>query len=144
MTTQRIKGQEVQTAIIYQGVPVQSLDAVKSFDIEFELELLAEQYLGETSKRYDSIFHGVGGKADFHFATKDVFTLTDQIIQKAQRRTSGVTINFKATFNLPNGDRVRVQFSDVEFGPIPYKTGGREQYVVASVDFKTGKYKILS
>ena len=143
MAAQRIRGQEVETLVVVAGQTVDSIAAIKSIDIDFQLDLLEEAYLGETTNRYDSIFKGVKGKAETHFSDRGVFAFTRAIIDKARRRVGGLTINIKTTFNFANGDRARVLLPNVEFGTIPFKTGSRSDYVTMSLDFACSDGQVI-
>ena len=87
---QRIKGQDVEILIVQNGVALDSANNsvrdIRNFDVTPKFEKLEEQYLGETSKRYDEIFHGVDFKMDLHFENPYVLTLIKAIKERAQRR----------------------------------------------------------
>jgi hypothetical protein len=135
MATQRIKGQEVSVEIIKDSRPLDTINIVRSFDFEYELETKSEGYLGETTDRKDSVFRGIKGRMELHTNNKDIFTLIQTAVDKARDRTSGVRINIKATLAYPNGDRVRVTIIDVEFGTFPVKAGSRSDYITVDLDF---------
>ena len=84
---QRIKGQEVQVLLIAGGVPVETLTAVKSFEVAFQIDTLTEGYLGETTDRRDAIFKGISGKMELHMEDQTILILARAIIDKARRRT---------------------------------------------------------
>ena len=144
MATQRIKGQEVSATVLQNGQAIDSLGVFKSLSITFNMSLIEEKYLNETTNRFDAIFEGVKGKAELHIATKDSFTFAKAVIDKARRRTSGTTINLKATFNFPGGDRVRLLLRDVEFGEMPFDIGGRSDYVGMSLDFACSEATVIA
>ncbi len=56
---QRIKGQEIEVRLIVDGVLQSTLTDIRSFEVTPKLEKLEEQYLGETTMRYDEIFNGL-------------------------------------------------------------------------------------
>lgn len=144
MASQRIKGQEVEVLMIVNGSPVTTLDAVKSFSVTFKLDRLTEEYLGETTVRVDSIFKGIEGKAEFNYSSPEVFTLIQQIVDKARRRAPGTKINIKATLNFPSGQRARLIFPDVEFGELPIDFGSRGDYGSFSIDFGGAEGRVIS
>ena len=129
---QRIKGQDVEILIVQNGVALDSANNsvrdIRNFDVTPKFEKLEEQYLGETSKRYDEIFHGVDFKMDLHFENPYVLTLIKAIKERAQRRTAGEVINIKATLNFPNGQSPTVILKDCFFEDMPINFGGRSEY----------------
>ena len=132
---QRVKGQEVETIILIDSVPQDSLSYARSIEMTFKTEIKEEGYLGETTQRYDTIFNGLSGKVTYHYDSPDIFNLITAVVDKAKRRTPGTRINVKATINFPSGRRARVVIKDVEFGPLPVSFGGRADYGELQVDF---------
>jgi len=143
MSSQRIKGQEVELQFVVDGKVQDTITAFRSFEIAAKLEQKEEAYLGEKTNRYDEMFNGVRGRAEFHTENKDVFTLIQSIIDRATRRTPGTQINVKATLNYPNGDRPRILLQDVFFGEIPLGFGSRADYGAVSLDFSCSNFKVL-
>lgn len=125
---QRIKGQEVFVQVVQDGVPVASLTDIRNFEITPKLEKLEEQYLGETTKRYDEIFNGVDFKFDLHFEDAGVVAFVEAVKARAQRQTPGVKFNIQATLAFTNGTRPRIILSDCYFSDLPISFGGRSEY----------------
>lgn len=125
---QRIKGQEVQITIVVNGTVQTMLNDIRSFSVTPRFELKEEQYLGETSMRFDEVFNGVSFDVELHFENGGVLEFTQVIKDRAERRTPGTTINLKATLNFPNGDRKRVLLKDCFFGDTPIGFDGRSDY----------------
>lgn len=140
---QRIKGQEVEIAIVQNGSVINSLQHCKSINFTFNTRILEEEYLGQTSKEYDSVFDGVSGDADFHFTDAGPFATAVAILDKAQRREPGTVFNIKATFNFPSGRRARVVIRNVEFGPMPFETGSRSDFVNFKLSFASPGAQVL-
>ena len=132
----RIRGQEVEILIVIGGQVQDTITDVRSFEIAPQLDILVEDYLGETTDRPDSIFRGVTGRMAIHIENDDIFDLWDSIINKARRRTPGTQINIKATLNFGNGDRPRVTLNDCEFGSLPLSFGSRADYGEVSLEFR--------
>lgn len=141
---QRIKGQEVEVILVVDGSPQRSITTVRSFELEFQQEIMSEGYLGETTKRRDSIFNGMSGKMDLHLESEAVFDFIKKVIDKARRRTPGTKINVKASLRFPNGDRPRVLISDVEFGAFPLSFGSRSDYGSVSLSFEAAEYEVIA
>lgn len=130
---QRIKGQDVTVQIIQNGSVVQQLADIRNFDVTPKFEKLEEQYLGQFSKKYDEIFHGVDFKLDLHLESDNIFTLVKAIQDRATKRTGGAqTINISATLRFPSGTTSRVVLNDCFFEDVPFSVGGRQEYVQAS------------
>lgn len=141
---QRIKGQEVEAIIIVDGAPQRTITAIRSIEVAFQLEMLSEGYLGETTNRRDALFRGVRGRMEMHMENADVFTLIQKIIERARNRQAGTRINVKATLRYPNGDRPRVVIPDVEFGEIPMNFASRSDYGTVSLDFEAQEAQVVS
>lgn len=144
MSTQRIKGQEVEVLLIDGGEPRDTITDVRSFEFAAQLELLREGYLGETTDRRDEIYRGFRGKIEFHFENRDILSFTRSVIERARRRTPGVRINIKATLNFPNGDRPRILLRDCFFGEIPMSFASRSDYGSVSLDFEGEDYQVIT
>lgn len=141
---QRIKGQETEVLLIADGQIQDTIDAVQNFEIELQLEILKEGYLGEKSMRRDEIFNGVSGKMDLHFSDQTILKLAANIIQRAQRRTAGYQVNVKTTLNFPGGDRPRIVLPNVSFGALPINFGSRQDYGKATLNFETSTGRFLT
>lgn len=144
MAAQRIKGQEVEVIIIVNKQAQTNITTVKDFDFAFQLEILKEGYLNETTDRRDSIFKGISGKMSLHIENQTIFALVTAAVDKARRRTPGTKINIKATLNMPNGQRPKVIFPDVELGEFPFTAGGRSDYVSTTVNFECAEANIIT
>lgn len=131
----RIKGQEVEIILLVDSVQVLSLTNIKSFEMAYQLEILDEGYLGQTTNQKDMIFNGIRGSLEAHFETAKVFNLFNALVNRARRRTPGTVINIKSTLNFPNGDRPRVVIPSAAFGEAPIKFGGRNEYGVINLDY---------
>lgn len=140
---QRIKGQEVEVLLVVDGAPKTSITAVKSFEIEFQLDILTEGYLGETSSRRDEVFNGISGSLEFDMENGDLLDVAQQIIDRARRRTPGTVINIKAALNFPNGVVRRIVAKDVYFSAIPVSFGARDEYGTVTLDFEAMDYSFL-
>jgi len=136
MADARIKGQEVEVLIVLNGQVQNTITDVRSFEVGFQMEILKEGYLGETTDRRDDIFRGTRGKIDLHYENKDVFGLIMAIVDRARRQSPGTKVNIKATLRFPNGDRPRVIIKDVYFGEIPLAFGSRSDYGTLGLEFE--------
>ena len=141
--SQRIKGQEVEVLIVVNGVPQVTIADVRSFNVTPRFEIKEEQYLGETSMRFDEIFNGVTFDMVLHFENQDVFTFVQTIKDRASRRTPGTVINVKATLNFPNGQRPRIILKDCFFGDTPVGFGSRSDYGTFKIDGRCTDISVL-
>lgn len=132
----RILGQDTVITFMLNGQAVASLDDVKSFDFTPMFEIKQEGYVGEKTDRYDEVFKGASGRAELHFESAAVFNFVQSILDRAQRRLPGTSVNVKTTLNFPNGDRPLVILTDVFFGDMPFKVSKRDEYVDLSLDYK--------
>lgn len=133
----RIKGQEVSLGFTSPEGDVEGLDDVLTFSSESILEILEEEYLGQTAKQYDDIYHGEEGTAEMHLSTIDWLTLEQRIIARAQRRAPAAGV-FSATvsYQFPDGFQARITFEDIKWGPIPKSVDTRSNYVKLSLTWK--------
>ena len=144
MAQPRIRGQEVTVTFIGDGVPRDVINAVRSFEIAAQMEILRESYLGETTDRRDDIYRGVRGRIEFHTENQDVLVLTRFIVDRARRRRPGDRINVKATLAYPNGDRPIIVLPDVFFGEVPITFPSRSDYVTAAYEFEADDFRVVT
>jgi len=145
MADTRLRGQEVTVRMARGGVTENTITAVKNFSLSIDMATLEEQYLGETSKRFDDIAHGCSGSFSVDVEDPAVFALIDFIVARAQRKVNPnqETVNITARFQFPDGRRTRAMIKDVKFDAIPIEVGGRESYVGTSFSFKAGIPRFL-
>lgn len=134
---QRVKGLEVRVTFTSPDGVETGLGNVQSFEYEYMLEVLAEGYLGERSKRRDDIFNGVRGRLEVHISKKGAFEFQNKVKLRAQRRdlANGV-FNAVGVFLLPNGERVKQIIQNIFFGAMPVNAASREEYVKLSIEFE--------
>jgi hypothetical protein len=140
---QRIKGQEVEVLLLVDGEPQNSLSNVRSLTVTPRFELKEEQYLGETSMRFDEIFNGVSFSFSVHFGDAGVLDFMTVVKDRAERRLPGTIINMKATLNFPNGTRRKVILRDCFFGDMPIAFGSRSDYGEFSIDGRAQDIQLL-
>lgn len=144
MPAQRIKGQEVSIAITVDGALQTQIDTIQSAEIEFELDLLEEGYLGETSDRVDSVFKLMRVQVTGHANSQAYMELADAIAARAQRRAGGaVRIDVVGSFAFPNGDFPSIVIPDVFFEGIPFNIGARDEYIEFTLSGKGSDYAII-
>ena len=133
---QRIKGQEVRISFTNPDGSQEGLEDVVSFDWEMDMEILREQFLGETADRFDDIFKGVTGSVELQLESQEYFRFQQRVQDRAQRRTPAAGVfNLTASFEFPNGQRPRITFQNVFFGPIPNPVSGRAAYVTGTINW---------
>ena len=141
---QRIKGQEVEMILVEDNTPLTGVADIRSFEMEAQLEIITEGYLGETTDRRDSVYRGFSGRVELHFENRDVIDLMRRLIDKARRRTAGTRINMKVTLVFPEGgDRVRVLLKNLEFGAIPLGFGSRSEYGAITLPFEGEDFNVI-
>lgn len=141
---QRIKGQEVRVTFVGPNGTETALSDVQSFELEMQLEVLSEGYLGETTERKDDIFRGVHGRMEIHIEAQEYLRFMDSVVQRSQRRTAAdAQFNVIATLNFPNGTSPRVLLEDVFFASMPTNVGARDEYVQGTIEFECSGYRTL-
>lgn len=123
----------------------ESLGDVVSASVEFQMDILTQSFLGETSDRKDDIFRGVRGQMEVQMESQDALRFTELVKSRAQRRAGTQTevISITMTLNLPNGETPRVLLDDVYFGNVPFNVGGRDEYVTMSLEFEGSDGRVL-
>lgn len=142
--SQRIKGQEISLNVVLDGAIQDSITDIRNFEVTPKIDILDEQYLGQTTDQFDEIFKGVHGKFDIHFESQDVFLFIQAVVNRARRRTPGTVVNIKATLNFPNGDRPRVALQNVFFADFPITFGSRSDYGQISMEFSASEVQFLT
>jgi hypothetical protein len=135
MAAPRLRGQETFINLVVDGSIEQVWKALVDFTWTDDIEVQDEEFLGETSNRYDSIYKGTSFKASCQMESKAEQTLRRKIIEKAARR-SGSAARFDITYTaaLPNGEQILVILKDVSFGQIETGTSSRSDYTTMSFE----------
>lgn len=128
----RIKGQETTIQVISNNVPIQNLVDIRSFESEELLTIITEEYLGETTARYDEIYKGFSFRLEAHIETSQYLLFRQSIVNKARRRVPGIRVNIGVTLQFPTS-RVRVLLKDCHFGGMPLNIPGRAEYVTVQL-----------
>ena len=143
MPSYRVRGQEVSVQVVQNGKIVAELTDVKSFDVEFEMDVMKEGYLGEFTDRRDDMFKGISGKIEFHIENNAPFDFINVIVQRSQSRVKGTQFNVQSTINLPNGQVKRLLVNDIFFSNVPVNVSGRSDYVTYSLPYEAAEGKFL-
>lgn len=129
MPAQRIKGQEVAILIVRDSTLEDTLTDIQNFNLELELEIKSQGYLGEKTNRKDDIFNGVKFDMELNIHTQDWFNFQSAIVSRAKRLTPDVQFNITGVFSFPNGDTPTLLIPDCKFGPNPMTISSRGDYV---------------
>lgn len=121
-----------------------SLSFGRSIEMSFKTELIQEGYLGKKTDNYDTIFKGISGRIEFHFADSGPVTVIQAIVDKAKRRTPGTRFNIKFKMNFPSGKRALIIIQDCEFGELPLNFGSRADYGVFNLEFGAEDAKAIA
>ena len=143
MPSYRVRGQEVSVQVVQNGRIVAELTDVKSFDVEFQMDVMKEGYLGEFTDRRDDMFKGFSGKIEFHIENNAPFDFINAIGQRSQSRVKGTQFNVQSTINLPNGQVKRLLVNDIFFSNVPVNVSGRSDYVTYSLPYEAAEGKFL-
>lgn len=144
MVQPRLRGQETFVTMLEGGRPVARIDSISDFEITEDNEVQTEDYLGETSSRYDTIHNGASFRMTIHLTNKDAFRIDGAIRDKAKRR-SGSTTRFDITNTMffANGDVVTQTLADVQFGAIPTNVGSRKDFVSKTYEGNSSEIDIV-
>ena len=127
---QRIKGQDVYITVTRGALIEDFITDVRNFELTPKFEKLEEQYLGQTSKKYDDIFHGVDFKFDLHLEKAAFAAFITAVKERAASRggATASTINIKADLQFPGGTVKTVTLKECYFDEMPLSFGGRQEY----------------
>ena len=131
----RLKGQETQIRLLRNGAPTEVTNAILSFDMNDELEVLEEAYLGETESRYDNIYKGTTISMEVHMENQAAMDHRDEVVANAQRR-DGAAARFDYAFVMttPDGASKSYVMVDVKHGNIGFSDSARADYVTAKFE----------
>lgn len=129
----RLKGQDVVVQIVQGGSNTsvaQFANDIRNFELTPKFEKLEEQYLGQTSKKYDDIFHGVDFKFDMHLEKNSAIEFVKLVQQRAASRGSNTAskVNIQATLHFPDGTARTLTLKECYFEDMPFSVGGRSEY----------------
>lgn len=138
---QRIRGQEVKVYVLADGVTQLSLADVRSFSLTPKFTKLEEQYLGETSKRYDELFDGVDFDMELHVEDAGVIDFIAFVRARAVDRTSKAYVNIQADLQFASGEKKTVILKDCFFENMPLNAGSRSDYVTFKISGSCGDFE---
>lgn len=142
MADQRIKGQESVILIQKDGELQDKIDTISDAEVEFQSNILNEAYLSEASERFDSIFVGMRIRATGHMANDAWLKLTEDLINKQQRRGPDIRVDMTTVLRFPNGLVIAILIPDLSFGSVPMNIGGREEYISFQFEAQASGFKI--
>lgn len=141
---QRVKGQEIELQIVGPDGREEGLGDVVSGTIEFQLDILTQGLLNETSDRRDDIFRGVRLEMEVQLETALFTEFITRVKDRAQRRSPAEEVfNALMTLALPNGERPRISVENLFFGSIPVAVGGRDEYVTVRVEAESNEGRFI-
>ncbi len=140
----RVKGQETSLNLIGVGGVEDSMEDVKSSEIQFDRDILSEGYLGQTTEQKDDIFKGISGKVEFHVSKASFLDLINRIQLVTKRRLPGEQFELVDTYVFPDGQKRRIIVPNVKFGAIPISNASREDFVTVSFDFAADDARIIA
>jgi hypothetical protein len=129
MSSERIRGQEVNVIIVLNSVVQATLNCITDFEGEVSFEVISKGYLGEKTNRKDMIFNGAKFNYGLDTYTQDWIPFVQAAQALAKRTAPNNQINISGVFEYPNGDTPSMLLSACSFGPLPIKAGARNQYV---------------
>lgn len=129
MAAQRIKGQEVNILIVRGGVFEDSLTDIQNFNVELDLEIKKQGYLGEKTDRRDEVFNGVKYDMELHLHSQAFMNFVSAVLDRAKRINPDLVFNITGVLNFPDGTTPTFLIPDVKFGAIPMNVPSRGEYV---------------
>jgi hypothetical protein len=130
----RIRGQEVQLAIVRDGQLENELVDIQNFNYSVQSETKVQGYLGEPGNRTDDIFNNVKFDLELNIHSSDWGPFIRAVVDRQQRRTPDVVFNISAVMNYANGQQTIVNIQDAKFGEFPMNVPARGDYVKIKID----------
>jgi len=132
---QRIKGLEISLNFS-SPVGDEKIENILSAEVDMDISLLEEEYLGDSSKSYDDIFNGFKGKCDFHMSDETFVKFQMRVQDRAMRRDpAGGKFSVTMSHIFPSGKKVRLTYEDIFFGSLPTGFGSRREYVKGTINW---------
>jgi hypothetical protein len=141
---ERLKGQETILRFIKDGAVQEELVDIQSFEVDDDMALLSEGYVGETTQRKDDIFNGCSGSCSLHVENATYVNFFGAIVNRARRKTPMFKVDAITVFSFPDGNSSKKLYADIRFGPIKTSVGSREGYVSVSFDFGCSEGETIS
>ena len=131
--------------LVRAGALLAEINDIKSFEVQFEIDIMTEGYVGEFTDRRDDMFKGISGNIEVHSENGAPFDLIQAIVDRAQRRPgANVQFNAQAVLRYPTGLRKKILLNDIYFSSIPLTIGSRSDYITYKVSFEGAEYKFLN
>lgn len=143
MAVQRIRGQEVKVYVQGPNGTVASLADIRSFSLTPKFKKLEEQYLGETTMRYDELFDGVDFDMELHIEDPGVFDFVSLIRARAVDRTSKTVVNITSQIQYAGGPLKNVILQDCFFENMPLNVGSRSDYVTIKLTGSCSNFEVI-
>lgn len=135
MAGQRLRGDDTFISILSAGELEDRIDSIESSDFTHEMDLQEDDFLGESTSRFDSLFKGTKFTITGQLANRAFLDFVQKVTDKAQRRAgSAARFDITTTFIFLNGETYTIAYEDCSFGSIPVQTGSRGDYVKWTVD----------
>ena len=145
MASKRLKGQNTVISILKDGELQARIDSITSTEVTFEMEILTDDFLGDTSERYDTVYNGYSVSIEAQMSNAQIIDLSDSIVNRARNRTGGVSrIDVATTFFFDEGDVRTFSLIDLQFESIPFSSGGRKDFTTVKLSAKGSDYETLS
>lgn len=138
MAAQRIRGQETILSILSGGELESEIESITETEFTHNLDLQEENYLSETSPRFDQIFKGTSFRLSGHMARAAILRFADKIVAKAGRQGGALRFDITTTF-IFDDEAYTIAFEDCSFGSVPFTSGSREDFVSWSLEGSCSK-----
>jgi len=140
----RLRGDDVQVRVTMDAALLKTVVNIKSAEFIIKVDKKLERYLGRSGQSTDSQFSHVEGNLMFHPKDPEFLDLYDRAAKRAQRQTAQLSVKFgiSATLSWPSGPKTRVFVPDLDFGDLPIRIGGGDQYVEGNLDWISESYKL--
>ncbi|MFA6166742.1 MAG: hypothetical protein WC700_09005 [Gemmatimonadaceae bacterium] len=135
----RLRGEDTSLSILVDNQVQTQLGDVKSANLTWEMEIKEEGFLGEHSDRYDTVYKGITGDLDIQIEDASWTTFVQSLLDIAQRRTPGVSLQVVSKQRFTNGTSRTIIVPDPSFGAIPLATPARGDYVTVKLNYKASQ-----
>ena len=140
----RLKGQNASIEFFTNGAS-QTFGNIRSSEVELQLEILTEEYLGSSFPSKEMVYNGIKGRLTLHLDKNDKYSdLLRAALGKATDVLSETKFNVVTKIAHPGGSTIKITATDVVFDGLPLSFAGRKDYGEFTISYETGDQPIIA
>jgi len=142
MAVTRIRGQELEIRLVQDGILLDTLTAIQSFEWNPRFATMEADRLGATTTELDDIYHGVSGRMQMHLESGAYANFLKAARDRA-RRVRNVTFSIVGTYTNPDGTQTRIALPNIFFDESSVSASERAGFVTFSIAFKSEDFNTI-